>query len=84
MDGLILGVLDTSRRIAAPGVERREIYRSFLAELARRAPRLWLYGASSDNVAVNHVQAAAYASWFADHGGDELAPVRLHHRELLF
>lgn len=67
-----------------PAGARRQIYRSFLAELAGAAPGLWLYGASSDNVAVNHVQAAAYQRWFAAHGGDELDPGRLHHCELLF
>jgi hypothetical protein len=64
--------------------ERRELYRCFLAELAQRAPRLWLYGASSDNVGVNHVQAEGYQRWFREHGGDELAPGRLQGREMRF
>lgn len=67
-----------------PAAARREIYRSFLAELALRAPRLWLYGASSDNAAVHQVQAAEYERWFAEHGGDELAPGRLGGLEMRF
>lgn len=64
--------------------ERRAIYRRFLDELAEAAPRLLLYGASSDNVAVNGVRAAEYRSWFRDAGGDELAPGRLHRCEMKF
>ncbi len=67
-----------------PASSRRAVYRGFLAELAAKAPRLWLYGSSSDNVAVNHVQAGEYERFFAAHGGDELKPGRRHHREMLF
>jgi hypothetical protein len=69
---------------AHPAPERREIYRGFLDELAERAPGLFLYGASSDNVAVNGVRAAPYRDWYRRHGGDELEPGKLHRRELRF
>lgn len=64
--------------------ERRAIYRRFLAELAARAPRLWLYGASCENVAVNAVRAGEYARWYEQAGGDELVPGKLHRCELRF
>ena len=56
---------------------RRELYTQWIRGLAERAPRLWLYGASSDNASVNGVQAAEYAHWQSLHGGDELDPGRL-------
>lgn len=64
--------------------ERREIYRRFLGELAARAPRLLLYGASSDNVAVNGVRAAEYHDWYREAGGDELEPGVLQRCALRF
>lgn len=64
--------------------ERREIYRRFLAELAARAPRLLLYGASSDNIAVNGVRAAEYHAWFEREGGDELIPGMLQRCQIAF
>ena len=56
---------------------RRVLYARWIRGLAERAPRLWLYGASSDNASVNGVQAAEYARWQSLHGGDELDPGRL-------
>ena len=55
---------------------RRDLYARWIDGLAARAPRAWLYGASSDNASVNGVQAAEYARWRRRHGGDELAPGR--------
>lgn len=67
-----------------PASARRQVYRAFLRELAERAPRLWLYGASSDNLAVNAVQAADYERWFREGGGDELMPASRRRTALLF
>jgi hypothetical protein len=61
---------------------RRELYRRWISGLAARAPRLWLYGASSDNASVNGVQAGEYSTWYRGHGGDELEPGRFHRVEL--
>lgn len=63
---------------------RQAIYGRWIEELARRAPRLLLYGASSDNVSVNAVRAAEYWSWYREHAGDELAPGRLQGVEIRF
>ncbi len=63
---------------------RREIYGRWIEQLARRAPRLLLYGASSDNVSVNSVRAADYRDWYRENAGDELEPGRLHRVELRF
>lgn len=64
--------------------ERRVIFRRWIDALADAAPRLLLYGASSDNVSVNSVRAAEYRSWLAGEAGDELEPGKLHGLELRF
>jgi hypothetical protein len=61
---------------------RRELYRRWIGGLAERAPGLWLYGASSDNVSVNGVQAVEYRTWHDSHGGDELEPGKFHRVEI--
>jgi hypothetical protein len=55
---------------------RRELYTRWIGGLEQRAPRLWLYGSSSDNASVNGVQAGEYARWYRRYGGDELEPGR--------
>ncbi|MEM7355656.1 MAG: hypothetical protein AAF657_32880 [Acidobacteriota bacterium] len=66
------------------GAERQRIYEQFLAGLAARAPRLLLYGSSSENVSVNHVTAQRYYEWYRERGGDELEPAKLHRHEIRF
>ena len=63
---------------------RQEIYGRWIERLARRAPRLLLYGASSNNISVNAVRAADYWEWYRENAGDELEPGRLHRVELRF
>lgn len=67
-----------------PATERRRIFQRFLAELAAAAPGLWLYGASSDNQAVNGVTAAEAARFFHEYSGDELRPAAPQRVPLLF
>jgi hypothetical protein len=64
--------------------QRQEIYSRWIERLARRAPRLLLYGASSNNISVNAVRAAEYWQWYRENAGDELEPGRLHRVELRF
>jgi len=64
--------------------QRQEIYGRWIERLARRAPRLLLYGASSNNISVNAVRAADYWEWYRENAGDELEPGRLHRVELRF
>jgi hypothetical protein len=63
---------------------RQSIYRWWIERLAQSAPRLLLYGATSNNVSVNFVRAAEYWEWYRDHAGDELAPGTLHRVEIRF
>jgi hypothetical protein len=64
--------------------KRRSRYARWIEALAKASPRLYLYGASSDNVSVNAVQAADYRDWYRQHGGDELTPGHLHRVEIRF
>ena len=56
--------------------QRERRYRAFVSGLAEIAPRLWLFGASSNNAAVNGLRAAEYLRWYAAAAGDELVPGR--------
>jgi len=64
--------------------QRQAIYGRWIEALARRAPRLLLYGATSNNISVNFVRAAEYRDWYQDNAGDELEPGKLHRVELRF
>lgn len=64
--------------------DRRQRYLNFINALAARAPELYLYGADSNNISVNFVQARAYRDWFRQAGDDELEPARWHRHEIRF
>lgn len=64
--------------------DRRARYCNFIASLAERAPRLFLYGADCNNISVNFVQARPYHAWYDRAGGDELEPGKWHRHEIRF
>lgn len=64
--------------------DRSQRYRSFVGALAARAPDLFLYGADSNNISVNFIQAKPYVEWYCREGGDEREPARRHGRQIRF
>ena len=67
--------------------QRQNLYRQWISKLARKAPRLILYGSDCNNISVNCYTAQQYGDWLqstTEAGFDELAPAKLHQHELRF
>ena len=64
--------------------ERKTIYDSWVRCLARKHPRLFLYGADYNNTSVNFIQAESYLDQYQEVGGDYLRPSKLHKYEIAF
>lgn len=67
--------------------ERQEIYRRWIAGLADRAPRIFVYGSDCNNVSVNGHTAARIQEWLQSAPGhplDELQPSGLNRLEMRY
>jgi hypothetical protein len=64
--------------------EKRRIYDRWVDGLARKAPRILLYGSDHSNSSVNCTTAAEYWERYSAEGGDPLRGRRLHQHEIRF
>jgi hypothetical protein len=61
---------------------RQAAYRHWIQQLAKRSPRLYLFGSDVNNISVNYVQAAEYWDLYRHQGSDDLDPCKLHRMEI--
>jgi hypothetical protein len=62
--------------------ERRVRYESWVSELAKRNPRILIYGSDHNNTNVNWIRAADYWKQYGALPGDELVPRKLQRHEI--
>jgi len=62
--------------------ERKEIYDSWLEELAKRNPDIFLYGSDYNNINVNHIRLGEYLDRYLAEGENCLKPGRYYKHEI--
>lgn len=67
--------------------ERQAIYLQWIENLARKAPKLWIYGSDCHNMSVNSYKVHQYRNWLRsalEEGFDELTPPALNRYQISF
>jgi hypothetical protein len=64
--------------------QRREMYLTWVRELADRNPEVFVYGSDFNNISVNHVRAGAYLRRLESEGYDYLDPLKVNLCEIRF